>query len=105
MAQRGIPPQERPHHSHRGMLNPGDRGALVTKPVCLVALLLVAFSLAAKEKEKNAPLKVIANATSVFITTFSGDEPANPERAAPRMVPSDRKAQADVEEALRKWGR
>jgi hypothetical protein len=51
-------------------------------------------------KDKAVLPKFVANSKFVLVTTYFGDERTNP-----RMMPDDRKAQADVEDALRKWGR
>jgi hypothetical protein len=50
-------------------------------------------------KEKIFP-KLIVNARYVMVTTYFGNEPADT-----RIMPSDRRAVADVEAAIQKWGR
>lgn len=64
----------------------------------LTALLSFAPFLGAKDK----PIfpRLIVNARYVLVTTYFGDEPANV-----RVTPADRQAAADVENAIRKWGR
>ena len=50
-------------------------------------------------KDATLPMLVVA-AQYVQVTTYFGDEPANT-----RIVPDDRHALADVERAIKKWGR
>ena len=50
-------------------------------------------------KEKNGMPALITNATYVFVTTYDGDL-LNPE-----VIPEDRQAVDNVQEALEKWGR
>ena len=64
----------------------------------MFTLLFVASSLAAKDKAVLP--KFVVNSKFVLVTTYFADEPTNP-----RMMPDDREAQADVEDAIRKWGR
>ncbi len=61
--------------------------------------LLLVFSALALAKDKPIPT-LIVNARYVLVTTYSGDDQANP-----RMMPDDRKAASDVQAALSKWGR
>jgi hypothetical protein len=59
-------------------------------------LLLVAPALRAKEQPISA---VVNNATYVMVTSYSGD------RFSPDILPDDRQAIADVQQAIEKWGR
>jgi hypothetical protein len=63
-----------------------------------LALLLVAPLVLAKDKP-TIP-KLIVNARFVQVTTYLGDDPANV-----RIMPEDRQAVADVQNAIQKWGR
>ncbi|HEX4486965.1 MAG TPA: hypothetical protein VH088_11890 [Terriglobales bacterium] len=66
----------------------------------VVLLLLLSSFLVAKAKKEKAFPALITNARYVFVTTYFGNEPANT-----RIMPSDRRAVADVETAIQKWGR
>jgi len=86
------------HQSNRATLNPAHTEVPMARRMCLFALLFFASLLNAKDKAILP--KFVANSKFVLVTTYFGDEPTNPQ-----MMPDDRKAQADVEDALRKWGR
>jgi len=60
---------------------------------------LAVLATSANAKDKQIPT-LIVNAKYVLVTTYSGDDQANP-----RMMPDDRKAASDVQTALSKWGR
>lgn len=61
---------------------------------------LLAFTSTLFAKDKPTLPQIIMNARYVLVTTYSGDDPANPQ-----MMPDDRRAIADVQDAIRKWGR
>jgi hypothetical protein len=63
-----------------------------------LAVLLFAQLLVAKDKPTIQ--KLIVNARFVLVTTYFGDEPANP-----RIVPEDRQAVANVQNAIEKWAK
>ena len=65
---------------------------------CFLTLLLFAPLLVAKDKPTLS--KLVLHARYVLVTTYFGDDPANP-----RIMPEDRQAVTDVENAIQKWGR
>ena len=69
---------------------------MTKRALCMLALLLVAAMLMAKEQPISA---VVNNATYVLVTTPSGDV------FNPNVTPEDRKAVQDVQSAIEKWGR
>jgi hypothetical protein len=62
-----------------------------------VLLLLVPLTIA---KDKPQLPKLVVSAKYVLVTTYEGDRLSNP-----RMMPDDRQAVTDVQDAIRKWGR
>lgn len=69
------------------------------KIVVLFTVSLLVASWAAAKSKNNFP-QFIVNAKYVHVTTYYGSDPANFQ-----IPPEDRRAVADVEQALRKWGR
>ncbi len=65
----------------------------------LFAVPLLVASWAAAKSKNNFP-QLIVSAKYVHVTTYYGSEPGNF-----RIPPEDLRAVADVEQALRKWGR
>lgn len=61
--------------------------------------LLLVFALALKAEDKNAIPAVVKNATSVMVTTSSGDV------FSPDVSPEDRHAVQNVQNTIQKWGR
>jgi hypothetical protein len=66
----------------------------------IILLLLLTSFLFAKDKKDKAFPALIVNARYVFVTTYFGNQPADT-----RIMPSDRRAVANVETAIQKWGR
>ena len=66
--------------------------------LCACLALLFPFFVHAKDK-KQMP-KLIVNATYVMVTSYSGEGTADV-----RVLPEERRAVADVEHAIRQWGR
>ena len=69
-------------------------------PKLVYLFTLLSFTSTLLAKEKPTLPKLIVNARYVLVTTYSGDDPGNPQ-----MMPDDRKAIADVQNAIQKWGR
>lgn len=67
---------------------------------CFLVLLLLLPSAIAKDKDKSQLPKLVVVAKYVLVTTYSGDQPSNP-----RMMPDDRQAMGDVQDAIKDWGR
>ncbi len=63
----------------------------------LVLLLLVPLTIA---KDKSQLPKLVVVAKYVMVTTYLGDQPSNP-----RIMPDDRQAMGDVQDAIKDWGR
>ena len=61
--------------------------------------LMLALSCVASAKDKPFP-QAIVNARYVFVTSYNGAGTADV-----RVMPDDRQAMADVEDAVRRWGR
>jgi hypothetical protein len=57
------------------------------------------MTVAASAKNKITLPKLVVHAKYVLVTTYNGPDLTNP-----KVLPDDRQAAAEVEEALRKWG-
>jgi len=68
-------------------------------PKLVYLFTLLSFTSTLLAKDKPLP-KIFLHARYVLVTSYSGDDPANPQ-----MMPDDRKAIADVQNAIQKWGR
>jgi len=66
--------------------------------LCFFVLFLLAPSVIAKDKS-SLP-KLVVNAQYVMVTTYYGENLANP-----RVPPDDRQAASDVQNAIQDWGR
>lgn len=71
------------------------------KSFCLVALALVGIPVLvpAQHRKKPTTPAIFANARYVYVETLDGDA------YTPGLYPGDRQAIADVQDALRDWGR
>lgn len=77
------------------------RGDLLTRIyscVLLVVAVMLATTIAGAKNKTTLP-KLVVHAKYVLVTTYNGPDLTNP-----KVLPDDREAAADVEEALRKWG-
>ena len=63
-------------------------------------LLLVLSATFAAAQGYNPLPKLVVQAKYVLVTTYAGDDLTNP-----RMMPDDRQAVVDVQNAIKKWGR
>lgn len=72
--------------------------ALMMKRSAPIALLFV-FAMSLRAEDKNAISAVVANATYVMVTTYSGDI------YSPDVTPDDRHAVQNVQDKIQKWGR
>jgi len=65
----------------------------------LLAILLLLGSSAALAQEPTVMPQLVVNARYVYVTTYDGPS------WSPNVLPDDRRAAGDVEEALRAWGK
>jgi len=66
----------------------------------VVAIALSAVAAPKPDEAKTAPFPgVLANAQYVYVTAYDGDQ------FDPRLLPADRQAIANVQDAIQKWGK
>lgn len=65
----------------------------------LALFLLIGACVATWAQEPKVMPQLVVNARFVYVTTYEGNQ------FSPNLLPEDRQAVSDVQEALRKWGK